>query len=212
MGTFRLTRPIRAGTVLSGAFVALALAGCSSSCSNTKESSTSDPPNSEPYVDWGNDSSTRTDAHNDRTVADATNDHVDAPDIAESGPPKPCDPQPLPPDVPEGWEEYPFMECQYRLYVPSSREYLPPPLNWEPCTSNSGPLAYDCRQIRMDWPSVYPYPNALAIDYTASVESDGRVVIQLGKVYTKPGPEQLVAGMGLVVEADGPVRQAIWYN
>jgi len=42
------------------------------------------------------------------------------------------------------------------------------------------------------------------------VDADGRVVIQLRKVYDLPGNDEPTAFMGLVVEADGPVRQAFW--
>jgi len=62
----------------------------------------------------------------------------------------------------------------------------------------------------MDWPSEQPPPYALGGNHSAYVESDGRVVLQIRKVYERPAPSQDWASMGLVVEADGPVRQAFW--
>ena len=121
-----------------------------------------------------------------------------------------CKPLPLTATVPEGWEEFTTADCKLRLYVPSSKEYLPPPLVWEPCTSKSGPLSYDCRQLKVDWPTEEPPPYSLGGDQRAYVDSNGKVIIQVRKVYRLPGAELPTAYMGLVVEADGPVRQAFW--
>ncbi|MCL2824643.1 MAG: hypothetical protein FWD57_11680, partial [Polyangiaceae bacterium] len=128
-------------------------------------------------------------------------------DVVE--PPKECDSQPIPSTVPKGWEEYPVMDCKYRLYVPSSPEYLPSPLVWEPCSSKTGPLSYNCRQIKMDWPSKQPAPYGIAGLSYAHVDGDGKVLLQFRKLYEQPG--QASTGlMAILVEADGPVRQALW--
>jgi len=123
--------------------------------------------------------------------------------------PEPCFPEPIPPTVPEGWEEFPVMDCKHRIYVPSAREFLPPPLTWEPCSAKTGPLSYEYRQIKVDWPSEQPAPYALGGNHSAYVDSDGKVVIQLSKVYEIP---RQFAIMAMVVEADGPVRQAFWQD
>jgi hypothetical protein len=105
------------------------------------------------------------------------------------------------------------MDCMYRLYVPPNRELLPPPLIWEPCTQDLGPDSYECRQIKVDWPTVYPAPYAIGGEAPAYVDADGKVVMQLRKVYsrdTDQGRES--AYLAMVVEADGPVRQALWQD
>ncbi len=122
-----------------------------------------------------------------------------------------CTPQPIPPDVPQGWVEYPVMDCKYRLYVPPSRDLLPPPLAWEPCTQDLGPDSYTCRQIKVDWPTDINPPYAIGGNAPAYVDTHGNVVMQLRKLYrrdTDQGRE--MAYMAVVVEADGPVRQAFW--
>ena len=121
-----------------------------------------------------------------------------------------CKPLPRSATVPEGWEEFTTADCQLRLYVPSSKEYLPPPLIWEPCSSNTGPLPYDCRQIKVDWPTDQTPPYSLGGDQRAYVDSNGKVIMQVRKVYRLPGDDMPTAYMGLVVEADGPARQAFW--
>ncbi|MCL2825526.1 MAG: hypothetical protein FWD57_16155 [Polyangiaceae bacterium] len=123
---------------------------------------------------------------------------------------KECSPKPIPDTVPLGWEEFPVMDCKYRIYVPSSREYLPPPLVWEPCSSKTGPLAFDCRQIKMDWPSTQPQPYSLGQTQFGYVGVDGKAVLQVHKVYEQSEPELSSGVMGMVADADGPVRQAFW--
>ena len=119
-----------------------------------------------------------------------------------------CKPRPLPRDLPVGWEEMQVLGCRFSVYVPSSKEYLPSPLVWEPCTSAHEKINYKCRQIHMDWPSSRPAPYGLAGDHTACVDSNGRVVLQLRKLYELTSDR--IGIMTVVVEADGPVRQAFW--
>ncbi|MCL2825206.1 MAG: hypothetical protein FWD57_14545 [Polyangiaceae bacterium] len=152
----------------------------------------------------------------DSSVDDVSLFSPDSPSSTPTSPPSnsgvpadPCAPQPIPSTVPEGWEEYPVMDCKYRIYVPSNREYLPSPLIWEPCASTTGPLSYDCRQIHMDWPTEQPNTTGV-VPSLAFVDPENAVVIALRKVYELTGESRPTAFMSMVVEADGVVRQAIW--
>ena len=174
---------------LSCAATALLFSGCGSSRSQIRGHSDAGAECNGFCADSGADAHPPVDAKldgqgSDSRTADVHDAANDKPDGKQSDSPIQCEPQPLPPDVPEGWEEYPLSDCQYRVYVPSSPQYLPPPLIWEPCTSTIGPLPYDCRQIRQNWPSLDPAPYSLAWGSKASVEPDGRVVLQFRKVYT----------------------------
>ncbi len=160
--------------------------------------------------DSGDTADTVPETDRDGSAADRPEADADARPDADAGQPV-CSPQPIPPDVPAGWQEYPIMDCKYRLYVPPSRDLLPPPLIWEPCTQDLGPDPYDCRQIKVDWPTLFPAPYAIGGEAPAYVDADGKVVMQLRKVYareTDEGRESAILAM--VVEADGPVRQALW--
>lgn len=146
------------------------------------------------------------------TTTEAPHDATEEPDVADSDA---CPTKPFPPDVPEGWEEYPIMDCKYRLYVPPSEAMLPGPLVWEPCTQDLGPGEdeLECRQIKVDWPTELQAPYAIGGNAPAYVAADGKVVIQLRRVYLRDGdngPE--TAYMALLAEADGPVRQAFWQD
>jgi hypothetical protein len=107
------------------------------------------------------------------------------------------------------------MDCKYRLYVPPSNDLLPQGLTWEPCTTDLvGPDTFDCRQVAVDWPTDIETPYALAGVSPGYVEEDGRVVLQVRKAHLRDGMswQKEAAFMGLVVEADGPVRQAFWMD
>ena len=192
-------RAIRASTSLAALIPVLLQAGCRSSSGTAPGPSQPADDCNGPCVDWGDDGGNRGDAKEGVWEGGK-----------ESATDQSCVPQPLSDTVPEGWEEYPVMDCQYRFYVPSSREFLPAPLVWEPCTSSIGPLPYECRQIKVDWPSFEPPPYALGGQHSGYVDSNGRVVIQLQKNYEISRGGRLWGQMGLVVEADGPVRQAFW--
>jgi len=62
----------------------------------------------------------------------------------------------------------------------------------------------------MDWPSTQPEPYSLGNNQYAYVDQDGKVMLQLHKIYEVSEPEFANGVMGLVVEADGPVKQAFW--
>ena len=162
-------------------------------------------------VDGGTASDAEQDADQYAVPQDRHEASIEA-DAADTGQPE-CPKQPMSPDVPEGWEEYPVMDCKYRLYVPSTQDLLPPPLTWEPCTQDLGPDSLDCRQIKVDWPTELDAPYAIGGEAPAYVAPDGKVVIQLRKVHQREGAtDRETAYMAMVVEADGQVRQAFWQD
>ena len=61
-------------------------------------------------------------------------------------PPKPCVPEDVPPEVPEGWVQWLGLGCEAPFYLPPTPEHLPPPINWAPC-----PLTAGCQQMSLDW-------------------------------------------------------------
>jgi hypothetical protein len=86
-----------------------------------------------------------------------------------------------------------FPGCE--LFAPASRESLPPPVSWRPCSITAG----SCRQIAMDWAAP---PGHEAISAGASARRDGSVVLGL----TRTTVDGLIA---LVADADGPVHAAV---
>ena len=62
---------------------------------------------------------------------------------AEASPPEP--------GPPEGWVPWNDFSPTCSLYVPSSREYLPPPLEWEPCFDTPVTQKLACRRIKKKW-------------------------------------------------------------
>ncbi len=187
-----------AGGIAAAALVAR---GCGA------ESNSAVPPVSEP------DGADASDAAFEAGLDSTSPDSNDASAPADADAQATCAPQPIPPDVPQGWVEYPVMDCKYRLYVPPSRDLLPPPLAWEACTQDLGPDSYNCRQIKVDWPTDIKPPYAIGGEAPAYVDADGKVVMQLAKTYRREGTSgRETAFMSIVVEADGPVRQAFWNN
>ena len=129
------------------------------------------------------------------------------PDIANVD----CSVATVPTDVPDGWLPYRFPPCDDVVYVPPSRDKLPPPIVWEPCPYDLGESTFTCRSIKQTWTNnQQDYPYAIGQTTLGYVEPDGTVVFALTEVVQKD-PE-LFSTMAMVVEADGDVRQAIWTN
>lgn len=172
-----------------GVWVAMVLAGCS--CGE-------DAPDQKAEADAGTDAEPN-DAYYRLDLGGG-----DVADSLDGKHDSQCTPYPIPLGVPEGWVEYPVFDCGYRFYVPSSEAYLPPPLEWEECT-DEGPDPYQCRRLRMNSDA----DESVGGHSDGYVESDGRVVLQFRRIRS----DIAVAGtrdfLCLVVEADGPVRQAI---
>ena len=140
---------------------------------------------------------------------------VDAPPHADSNVDSNQDSQPdpctAPGYVPDGWEEFPVPNSTCPVFVPSSREYLPPPLIWEPCPSDTGPLPFECRQAITDTsPSLWPMLGGSKHQH-AFVDTQGNVVVQLMMQSYPPGPSDGPLGnIDVLMEMDGVVQQAFW--
>ena len=122
-------------------------------------------------------------------------------------------PGPIPNDVPKGWVKHAVAACWYDLYAPPDPSLLPEGLKWQECT-DLGPSTYTCRELVVDWQDEASDPVG-GIPY-ATVLPNGEVLLQVRKLMTRfvDGKKQ-AASFDLVVEADGPVRQAFyqpWYD
>ena len=101
-----------------------------------------------------------------------------------------------PSQVPDGWELYTEYDPCCLLYVPSSPQYLPPPLTWRACDSawsgDGGIDAGECRQI----------------DATAAASPEFGASVRAGVVTLETTEAVNGAYASVVVDADGPVHQA----
>lgn len=142
------------------------------------------------------------------TIADAPEPGRQTPrDDAGPAEPKPCLPRSLPKSVPEGWIEYPVFNCEFRLYVPSERQYLPEPIRWEDCIDVTQDVSFACRQLAFDPETeVGGFVGGIPNGYR---DQNGQVVLQLRKILPTPPTMELTTRVGLVAEADGAVRQAL---
>ncbi len=117
-----------------------------------------------------------------------------------------------PDDVPDGWQRHPIFECQYPIYYPPTKALLPPGLAWAECPE-LGPDPFACRELVVDWQTMPGW--GLSHSSRGHVEADGTVVLQLLRSHVHPDEAGVAATMGimgLIVEADGPVRQALWIS
>ncbi|MCA9595523.1 MAG: hypothetical protein KC776_19545 [Myxococcales bacterium] len=117
-------------------------------------------------------------------------------------------PGPIPDDVPTGWVKVPVAACWYDLYGPPDASLLPKGLKWQEC-SDLGPSTYTCRELVVDWQDEAGTPVG-GIPY-ATVLPNGEVLLQVRKLLTRfLGGMKQAAAFDLIVEADGPVRQAFY--
>lgn len=122
----------------------------------------------------------------------------DASDADADGPP--CVPPPKPPVVPEGWEPYTDFSCEQPFYVPSSKQYLPEPLVWEPCPLGSG-VASACKWMKVTWPGT----GSLLSNKVA--ESEGTHLLVFSRIVQPPDGQG--HAYAVVADLDGTVRNAI---
>ena len=117
-------------------------------------------------------------------------------------------PGPIPDDVPTGWVKVPVAACWYDLYAPPDPSPLPEGLKWQEST-DLGPSTYTCRELVVDWQDEAGTPLG-GIPY-ATILPSGEVLLQVRKVMNRfVGGKKQAATLDLVVEADGPVRQAFY--
>jgi hypothetical protein len=107
---------------------------------------------------------------------------------------------PPPPGLPEGWEWYPEIDGDARIYYPTRREVLPPALPWVPCPANAQPAGLSCRTLQ-------PQAGMGLAALIASVENDKTVTIAYG--YGPFGATEVRPIYRVIAAADGTVKSAI---
>lgn len=102
----------------------------------------------------------------------------------------------------EGWEVFHEYDPACGFFVPKSKDYLPPPIRWEPCLSYPETAGKSCRQMVLDWPKskyskelIYPATEAFRRSNGTIVLSTAR--FQADDVYR------------MLVELDGPTLIAV---
>jgi hypothetical protein len=87
------------------------------------------------------------------------------------------------------------------FYAAPSPDKMPPPIQWEPCTSQAKPAGIACRQLKADWTSGpnRSSPHGWAL---GGVESSGVVNLSIARF-------MMDRVYRIVAEADGPTRLAV---
>jgi len=115
--------------------------------------------------------------------------------------PDATDPDPVPPPgLPTGWEIERTYSKHCGVYVPTTKDRLPPALRWEACPPTASPPGSDCRLMAND--EVPGNKNAPAGAESARVKMDGSVVLG---AYRSVQPDWEYE---MIVDADGAVHTA----
>ncbi|MDB5212183.1 MAG: hypothetical protein JWO86_110 [Myxococcaceae bacterium] len=111
------------------------------------------------------------------------------------------DPDPVPPPgLPDGWEIERKYSKHCGVYVPTTKDKLPPSIRWEACPVTSTPSGAACQLMAIDGePADKRFPGGAE---AAWVKSDGTVVLG---AYRSVKPSWAYS---LIAEADGAVRTA----
>jgi len=166
----------------------LFLARCAGGCGKSNEAA--------PKADSGLDAAAPDASLYDGGSGDAAGG--DASDAGADGPP--CVPPPKPSVVPEGWEPYTDFSCEQPFYVPSSEQYLPEPLQWEPCPLSSG-VASGCKWMKLAAPGSGPLFNKISPN-----QNGGHHVLLSPNVRMPDGSGHAFA---VIADLDGTVQTAI---
>ena len=103
----------------------------------------------------------------------------------------------------EGWDLYPDYDPKCDFYVPKSAAYLPPPIKWEPCRSNSQTANKACRQMVLDWDPPTTGPKEWTIPGVSAISNpSGRVTLMTARAVDGDR-------IRFIADVDGPVRFAI---
>ncbi len=103
----------------------------------------------------------------------------------------------------EGWDLYPDYGPKCDFYVPKSAAYLPPPIKWEPCRSNSETANKSCRQMVLDWDPPKSSPKEWISPGVAAVSSEtDRVTLMTARAVDGDR-------IRFIADVDGPVHNAI---
>lgn len=105
-----------------------------------------------------------------------------------------CNPR-RPEQVPTSWVPFTEFDCDAPLWHPTSREDLPPPIEWEPCPVVAAEP--ECQSMKVTWPhrgGAISLQSALAGDRLLFLRSSGTL--------------DVASHMMIVADADGPVHFA----
>ena len=105
--------------------------------------------------------------------------------------------------VPEGWELYTEWSPTLPFYVPTAEQYLPPPIEWIPCSSYAD-VGVDCRMMRLCWLGSERGGLGLINVLETSATEPPRLFFHRGK-----GGFDVGYSMPVVAEVDGPVKFAM---
>jgi hypothetical protein len=109
----------------------------------------------------------------------------------------------VPPGVPAGWvpfTDYGNLDCHF--FVPTSRDALPGPIEWQPCNAGFQPTGSQCQQMRITWqvpPDGWGVGHMLGEEW---LQADGTYTTAFARLM--PGMTYYV-----VADADGPVHSAL---
>lgn len=125
-------------------------------------------------------------------------------------PPDPCEGvdlnAPLPSEVPAGWVRWNGFSCNVPYYLPSAEEFLPPPIEWEPC-----PDIDACQMMKVDW-AKHGGVAAMAFDAWLDTTDPADPKLQLFRVefgIPTASDMEMSVRTALLASVDGSVHHAI---
>ncbi len=114
-----------------------------------------------------------------------------------------CGSQPLPKEVPVGFQEYTGYSCGCRFYVPGPGAKALDPVEWEPCPE-PGPIGVSCRRMKTSWTAS---SGAMRLHPKFWYdEATKEVVLQFARLRLVDSTNAV--RHSVVAEADGVVRNA----
>ncbi len=106
---------------------------------------------------------------------------------------------PRPSQIPAGWQAFTDFSCQMPLWLPTTPEQLPPPIQWEPCGNEIDQPGIDCRRMTTSWPHKGP---TTAVEASLHVSDDGTPLIFFMR---SSGAHEDTQNTILIAEVDGKV-------
>ncbi|MEZ4224672.1 MAG: hypothetical protein R3B13_27220 [Polyangiaceae bacterium] len=114
-----------------------------------------------------------------------------------------CGPQPLPKEVPAGWEEYTGYSCGCRFYVPGPTAAPLDPVEWEACPQ-PGPIGVSCQRMKTPWTTGSAIRVAPRYWYDSTTD---RSYLQFARLRVADATNTV--RHSLVAEADGAIKSAL---
>lgn len=102
----------------------------------------------------------------------------------------------------EGWDVFHEYDPACGFFVPKSKDYLPPPIRWEPCLSYPETAGKSCRQMVLDWAPRKNVSEMISPATRAHRRVDGSIVLLTAR-------HQADANYRIIAPLDGPVLIAI---